>query len=57
MASSSARADITQPPRDYVPVPEAAFSPAFNGQGHFVGRVERNLFRFTAGTYQTGASS
>ncbi|MDX6252178.1 MAG: hypothetical protein QOF10_5538, partial [Kribbellaceae bacterium] len=38
---------------DYVPVPEAAFGPALNEQGYFVGRVERNLFWVTDGTYQS----
>ncbi|HET6292493.1 MAG TPA: MBL fold metallo-hydrolase [Kribbella sp.] len=38
---------------DYVPVPESAFGPALNEQGYFVGRVERNLFWVTDGTYQS----
>jgi glyoxylase-like metal-dependent hydrolase (beta-lactamase superfamily II) len=38
---------------DYAPVPEAAFGPALNEQGYFVGRVERNLFWVTDGTYQS----
>jgi len=29
---------------DYAPVPSAAFGPALNEQGYYVGRVERNLY-------------
>ena len=36
---------------DYAPVPKAAFGPALNEQGYFVGRVERNLYWITDGTY------
>jgi glyoxylase-like metal-dependent hydrolase (beta-lactamase superfamily II) len=53
MASSSPPEDGTSPLPDYVPVPEAAFGPALNEQGYFVGRVERNLFWVTDGTYQS----
>jgi glyoxylase-like metal-dependent hydrolase (beta-lactamase superfamily II) len=38
---------------DYAPVPDAALGPARNEQGYFVGRVERNLFWVTDGTYQS----
>jgi glyoxylase-like metal-dependent hydrolase (beta-lactamase superfamily II) len=38
---------------DYVPVPSTALGPALNEQGYFVGRVERNLFWVTDGTYQS----
>jgi glyoxylase-like metal-dependent hydrolase (beta-lactamase superfamily II) len=38
---------------DYVPVPPSAFGPALNDQGYYVGRVERNLFWVTDGTYQS----
>jgi glyoxylase-like metal-dependent hydrolase (beta-lactamase superfamily II) len=38
---------------DYAPVPATAFGPALNAQGYFVGRVERNLFWVTDGTYQS----
>ena len=51
MALSSPNADAQQLP-DFVPVPEAAFGPALNEQGYFVGRVERNLFWVTDGVYQ-----
>jgi len=38
---------------DYAPVPPSALGPAFNEQGYRVGRVERNLFWVTDGTYQS----
>ncbi|MDX2644277.1 MBL fold metallo-hydrolase [Streptomyces sp. PA03-1a] len=37
---------------DYAPVPESALGPALNEQGYYVGRVERNLYWVTDGTYQ-----
>jgi len=37
---------------DYAPVPESAMGPALNGQGYYVGRVQRNLYWVTDGTYQ-----
>jgi glyoxylase-like metal-dependent hydrolase (beta-lactamase superfamily II) len=37
---------------DYAPVPQSAFGPALNEQGYYVGRVERNLYWVTDGTYQ-----
>src|SRR5206468_7125954 len=37
---------------DYAPVPQSAFGPALNEQGYCVGRVERNLYWVTDGTYQ-----
>lgn len=37
---------------DYAPVPELALGPALNDHGFYVGRVERNLFWVTDGTYQ-----
>jgi glyoxylase-like metal-dependent hydrolase (beta-lactamase superfamily II) len=33
-------------------VPQSAFGPALNEQGYYVGRVERNLYWITDGTYQ-----
>ena len=39
--------------RDYAPVPPSAVGPALNEQGYHVGRVERNLFWVTDGTYQS----
>jgi glyoxylase-like metal-dependent hydrolase (beta-lactamase superfamily II) len=37
---------------DYAPVPGSALGPALNQQGYHVGRVERNLYWVTDGTYQ-----
>jgi len=37
---------------DYAPVPRSALGPALNDQGYHVGRVERNLYWITDGTYQ-----
>ncbi len=37
---------------DYAPVPQSALGPALNEQGYYVGRVERNLYWITDGTYQ-----
>jgi glyoxylase-like metal-dependent hydrolase (beta-lactamase superfamily II) len=38
---------------DYAPVPPSARGPALNEQGYYVGRVERNLYWVTDGTYQS----
>jgi glyoxylase-like metal-dependent hydrolase (beta-lactamase superfamily II) len=38
---------------DFAPVPESAFGPPLNEDVYFVGRVERNLFWVTDGTYQS----
>jgi glyoxylase-like metal-dependent hydrolase (beta-lactamase superfamily II) len=43
----------TPAPRDYAPVPRSAIGPALNEQGYYVGRVERNLYWITDGTYQS----
>ena len=37
---------------DYAPIPRSALGPALNDQGYHVGRVERNLYWVTDGTYQ-----
>src|SRR5690348_13502625 len=37
---------------DYAPVPRAPPAPALSDQGYYVGRVERNLYWITDGTYQ-----
>jgi glyoxylase-like metal-dependent hydrolase (beta-lactamase superfamily II) len=37
---------------DYAPVPRSALGPILNDQGYHVGRVERNLYWVTDGTYQ-----
>src|SRR5256714_10292821 len=36
----------------YAPIPPRALGPALNQQGYYVGRVERNLYWVTDGTYQ-----
>jgi glyoxylase-like metal-dependent hydrolase (beta-lactamase superfamily II) len=38
---------------DYAPIPRSALGPALNEQGYYVGRVERNLYWVTDGTYQS----
>src|SRR3954451_16033841 len=38
---------------DYAPVPRSALGPALNEQGYYAGRVERNLYWVTDGTYQS----
>src|SRR5260221_1234659 len=38
--------------RAYAPVPRSAIGPALNKQGYYVGRVERNLYWITDGSYQ-----
>jgi hypothetical protein len=38
---------------DYAPVPRSALGLALNDQGYYVGRVERNLYWVTDGTYQS----
>src|SRR6478672_7295213 len=37
---------------DYAPVPRSAMGSTLNEQGYFVGRVERNLYWVTDGSYQ-----
>jgi glyoxylase-like metal-dependent hydrolase (beta-lactamase superfamily II) len=37
---------------DYAPIPPSALGPALNEQGYYVGRVERDLYWVTDGTYQ-----
>jgi glyoxylase-like metal-dependent hydrolase (beta-lactamase superfamily II) len=41
-----------EPLPDFAPVPPGALGPAVNAQGYFVGRVRRNLYWVTDGTYQ-----
>ena len=50
--SSGAGAPSVQALPDYAPVPRSALGPALNGRGYHVGRVERNLYWVTDGTYQ-----
>src|SRR6266508_493238 len=38
---------------DYAPVPRSAMGPTLNEQGYYAGRVERNLYWITDGTYQS----
>ena len=38
---------------DYAPIPQSALGPAFNEQGYYVGRVERNLYWVTDGVYNS----
>src|ERR1700719_1946058 len=37
---------------DYAPVPRSAIGPPLNDHGYYVGKVERNLYWVTDGTYQ-----
>src|SRR2546430_3248654 len=37
---------------DYAPIPPSALGPAVNAQGYHVGRVQKNLYWVTDGTYQ-----
>lgn len=48
--SSSGSADSLP---DYAPIPRSALGPALNVEGYYVGRVERNLYWVTDGTYQS----
>jgi glyoxylase-like metal-dependent hydrolase (beta-lactamase superfamily II) len=50
VVAEPAAADGTLP--DYAPVPPAALGPALNAQGFYVGRVQKNLYWVTDGTYQ-----
>jgi glyoxylase-like metal-dependent hydrolase (beta-lactamase superfamily II) len=38
---------------DYAPIPRSALGPALNDKGYYVGRIERNLYWITDGTYQS----
>src|SRR5246500_2871376 len=49
MSAGSGPADALP---DYAPIPPASFGSALNEQGYYVGRVERNLYWVTDGTYQ-----
>ena len=52
-ASSDSGAPSVPALPDYAPVPRSALGPALNDQGYHVGRVERNLYWVTDGTYQS----
>jgi glyoxylase-like metal-dependent hydrolase (beta-lactamase superfamily II) len=51
-ASPDAGAPSVRALPDYAPVPRSSLGPALNDQGYYVGRVERNLYWVTDGTYQ-----
>ncbi|HEX3932863.1 MAG TPA: MBL fold metallo-hydrolase [Nocardioides sp.] len=51
-APAAAAAGTVDSLPDYAPVPPSALGPTLNSQGYFVGRVERNLYWVTDGTYQ-----
>jgi glyoxylase-like metal-dependent hydrolase (beta-lactamase superfamily II) len=53
MKSSASGAPGTPILPDYAPVPQASLGPAVNGQGYYVGRVERNLYWVTDGDYHS----
>jgi glyoxylase-like metal-dependent hydrolase (beta-lactamase superfamily II) len=42
----------TDPLPDYAPIPPSALGPTLNAQGFYVGRVQKNLYWVTDGTYQ-----
>jgi glyoxylase-like metal-dependent hydrolase (beta-lactamase superfamily II) len=46
------RAFADDPLPDYAPVPPSSLGPAVNAQGYYVGRLQRNLYWVTDGTYQ-----
>jgi glyoxylase-like metal-dependent hydrolase (beta-lactamase superfamily II) len=52
-ASANTRPARAEDLPDYAPIPRPAFGPALNEQGYYVGRVERNLYWVTDGTYQS----
>src|SRR5258706_1782110 len=45
-------ASAATPLPDYAPIPPSALGPALNEQGYYVGRVERDLYWVTDGTYE-----
>src|ERR1700736_4955299 len=53
MTSPASGTDIATALPDYAPVPRSALGPALNDQGYYVGRVERNLYWVTDGSYQS----
>ncbi|MFD7607316.1 MBL fold metallo-hydrolase [Streptomyces mirabilis] len=50
LGSPAVAADATDLP-DYAPVPPSSLGPAINSQGYYVGRIKRNLYWVTDGTY------
>src|SRR5947209_3867302 len=53
MTSPASDTDIAIALPDYAQVPRSALGPALNDQGYYVGRVERNLYWVTDGSYQS----
>ncbi|WP_393087649.1 MBL fold metallo-hydrolase [Streptomyces sp. LN704] len=51
LLAEPAAADSPELP-DYAPIPASALGPTLNEQGYYVGRVKRNLYWVTDGTYQ-----
>ncbi|MGP4046168.1 MBL fold metallo-hydrolase [Streptomyces sp. 2A115] len=51
-AAASAPAAAADDLPDFAPVPASALGPALNSQGYYVGRVKKNLYWVTDGTYQ-----
>jgi len=50
MSTTETTIDTSDLP-DFAPVPRSAMGPALNEHGYYVGRVERNLYWITDGTY------
>ncbi|MFJ9246617.1 MBL fold metallo-hydrolase [Streptomyces sp. NPDC101776] len=50
LAGQASAATPTLP--DYAPIPPSALGPAVNAQGYHIGRVTKNLYWVTDGTYQ-----
>ena len=52
MTSSTTQGSRAEGLRDYAPIPAAAMGVPLNAQGYHVGRIQRNLYWVTDGTYQ-----
>ncbi|MGW1214434.1 MBL fold metallo-hydrolase [Streptomyces sp. NPDC002499] len=52
LAGQASAAGQTATLPDYAPIPPSALGPAVNAQGYYVGRIEKNLYWVTDGTYQ-----
>ena len=52
LAGEAQPAVAADPLPDYAPIPPSALGPAVNAQGYYVGRVQKNLYWVTDGTYQ-----
>ncbi|WP_026178111.1 MBL fold metallo-hydrolase [Streptomyces hokutonensis] len=50
LAAPARAADSSDLP-DFAPVPQSSLGPALNSQGYYVGRIKRNLYWVTDGTY------